>query len=133
LSAAGEPQPAWARAESTADVTAFAAEHGWPVVLKTPRGGYDGRGVFMVDDAAQAAEVLAAHGSLLVEQRVTMLRELAAQVARSPYGQVAVWPVVETVQRNGVCHEVLVPAPGLDDATATAAQELAVRIADQLG
>jgi 5-(carboxyamino)imidazole ribonucleotide synthase len=62
-----------------------------------------------------------------------MVRELAAQVARSPFGQVAVWPVVETVQRDGVCNEVLAPAPGLDDELATAAQELAVRIADRLG
>ena len=54
-------------------------------------------------------------------------------MARSPFGQVAVWPVVETVQLNGVCAEVLAPAPGLSDALATAAQELAVRIADRLG
>jgi 5-(carboxyamino)imidazole ribonucleotide synthase len=133
LSEAGQPQPAWARAGTADDVGAFATEHGWPVVLKTPRGGYDGKGVFLVEDPAQAADLLAAHGILLVEQRVPMVRELAAQVARSPFGQVAVWPVVETVQRGGVCHEVLVPAPGLDDATATAAQELAVRIADRLG
>jgi 5-(carboxyamino)imidazole ribonucleotide synthase len=62
-----------------------------------------------------------------------MVRELSAQVARSPFGQVAVWPVVETVQRNGVCAEVLAPAPDLSDALATEAQELAVRIADRLG
>jgi 5-(carboxyamino)imidazole ribonucleotide synthase len=133
LAAAGEPQPAWAEAASAADVAAFAAEHGWPVVLKTPRGGYDGKGVFVVDDEVQAADLIAAHGTLLAEQRVTMVRELAAQVARSPFGQVAVWPVVETVQRNGVCNEVLAPAPGLDQELATAAQELAVRIADRLG
>src|SRR3954470_11168950 len=49
LAQAGEPQPAWTQAERADDVTAFAAEHGWPVVLKTPRGGYDGKGVFVVD------------------------------------------------------------------------------------
>jgi phosphoribosylaminoimidazole carboxylase PurK protein len=133
LDAAGEPQPAWAEAVSAADVVAFAAEHGWPVVLKTPRGGYDGKGVFVVDDEVQAADLIAAHGTLLAEERVTMVRELAAQVARSPFGQVAVWPVVETVQRDGVCNEVLAPAPGLSEELATAAQELAVRIADRLG
>ena len=133
LAAAGEPQPAWARAATVEDVEAFASEHGWPVVLKTPRGGYDGKGVFVVDGPEEAAEQLARHGTLLVEQRVVMRRELAAQVARSPFGQVAVWPVVETVQRDGVCNEVLVPAPGLSDERATAAQELAVRIADRLG
>jgi 5-(carboxyamino)imidazole ribonucleotide synthase len=133
LAEAGEPQPAWARAGSVEDVEAFAAAHGWPVVLKTPRGGYDGRGVFVVDAPEEAVDLLERHGTLLVEQRVDMRRELAAQVARSPFGQVAVWPVVETVQRNGVCNEVLVPAPGLSDELATATQELAVRIADRLG
>jgi 5-(carboxyamino)imidazole ribonucleotide synthase len=133
LHEAGEPQPAWARAESPADVERFAAVHGWPVVLKTPRGGYDGKGVFVVPDVEEAAALLARHGTLLAEARVEMRRELCAQVARSPFGQVAVWPVVETVQRDGVCHEVLVPAPGLADERATAAQELAVRIADRLG
>jgi phosphoribosylaminoimidazole carboxylase PurK protein len=133
LAEAGEPQPAWAQADTADDVTAFAARHGWPVVLKTPRGGYDGRGVFVVADAGEAAALLDQHCTLLVEQRVVMVRELAAQVARSPFGQVAVWPVVETVQRDGVCNEVLAPAPGLDDELATAAQELAVRIADRLG
>ncbi|HEY4624578.1 MAG TPA: 5-(carboxyamino)imidazole ribonucleotide synthase [Blastococcus sp.] len=133
LAQAGEPQPAWAQAERADDVTAFAAEHGWPVVLKTPRGGYDGKGVFVVDTPDEAAELLDRHGTLLVEARVDMVRELAAQVARSPFGQVAVWPVVQTVQRNGVCAEVYAPAPGLSDELATAAQELAVRIADRLG
>ena len=133
LAEAGEPQPAWAEAHTAADVTAFADRHGWPVILKTPRGGYDGRGVFVVADPAEAAVLLERHGTLLVEERVAMVRELAAQVARSPFGQVAVWPVVETVQRDGVCNEVLAPAPGLDEELATAAQELAVRIADRLG
>jgi 5-(carboxyamino)imidazole ribonucleotide synthase len=133
LDEAGEPQPAWAEARSAADVEAFAARRGWPVVLKTPRGGYDGKGVFVVHDAAEAAALLEAHGVLLVEERVAMVRELSAQVARSPFGQVAVWPVVETVQRDGVCAEVLAPAPGLPDELATAAQELAVRLADRLG
>jgi 5-(carboxyamino)imidazole ribonucleotide synthase len=133
LDAAGEPQPAWAQADSADDVAAFAAEHGWPVVLKTPRGGYDGKGVFVVSDAEESGRLLDRHGTLLVEARVEMLRELSAQVARSPFGQVAVWPVVETVQRDGVCAEVLAPAPGLSDELATAAQELAVRIADRLG
>ncbi len=133
LEAAGEPQPVWARVTTVGDVEAFAARTGWPVVLKTPRGGYDGKGVFVVEDAAAAAALVERHGALLAEQRVPMLRELSAQVARSPFGQVAVWPVVETVQRDGVCAEVLAPAPGLSDERAAVAQELAVRIADRLG
>src|SRR6478672_836901 len=133
LAEAGGPQPAWAEASTVHAVTAFADDVGWPVVLKTPRGGYDGKGVFVVDGPDEVAALLEEHGTLLVEERVTMVRELSAQVARSPFGQVAVWPVVETVQRNGVCAEVLAPAPDLRDALATEAQELAVRIADRLG
>jgi len=133
LAEAGEPQPAWAEAATVHAVTAFADDVGWPVVLKTPRGGYDGKGVFVVDGPDQVAALLEEHGTLLVEERVAMVRELSAQVARSPFGQVAVWPVVETVQRDGVCAEVLAPAPELPDELATAAQELAVRIADRLG
>jgi 5-(carboxyamino)imidazole ribonucleotide synthase len=133
LAEAGEPQPAWAEARTVHDVTGFADEVGWPVVLKTPRGGYDGKGVFVIHGPDEAADLLEAHGTLLVEERVAMVRELSAQVARSPFGQVAVWPVVETVQRDGVCAEVLAPAPGLSEELATAAQELAVRIADRLG
>jgi 5-(carboxyamino)imidazole ribonucleotide synthase len=133
LAAAGEPQPAWAEARTVHDVTAFADEVGWPVVLKTPRGGYDGKGVFVIDGPDEVADLFERHGALLVEERVPMVRELSAQVARSPFGQVAVWPVVQTVQRDGVCAEVLAPAPGLSEELATAAQELAVRIADSLG
>ena len=133
LAAAGEPQPAWAEVSSADDVVAFAGNRGWPVVLKTPRGGYDGRGVFLAGDRENAVALIERHGTLLAEERVPMVRELAALVARSPFGQVAAWPVVETVQRDGVCHEVLAPAPGLHDELATAAQELAIRLAQRLG
>ncbi|MGY1783131.1 5-(carboxyamino)imidazole ribonucleotide synthase [Geodermatophilus sp. SYSU D01036] len=133
LAAAGEPQPSWTDARTVHEVTAFAEEVGWPVVVKAPRGGYDGRGVFVVRGPDEVAELLEAHGTLLVEERVPLVRELAVLVARSPFGQVAVWPVVETVQRDGINTEVLAPAPGLDEATALAAQELAVRVADRVG
>jgi 5-(carboxyamino)imidazole ribonucleotide synthase len=134
LAEAGEPQPRWAAVRGVADVVAFADAHGgWPVVVKTPRGGYDGRGVFVVSDPDEVEGLFDRYDELLVEQRVPMVRELSALVARSPFGQVAVWPVVETVQRDGINTEVLAPAPGLDDGPATAAQELAVRIADRLG
>jgi 5-(carboxyamino)imidazole ribonucleotide synthase len=136
LSALGVPCPPFRAVTSAADVHAFGAEHGWPVVLKAARGGYDGRGVWMLDDPEQADEVvgaaLAAGTPLLVEQRVAMRRELAALVARSPFGQGAAWPVVETVQRGGICVEVLAPAPGLDPARAEEAQRLALRIAGEL-
>jgi 5-(carboxyamino)imidazole ribonucleotide synthase len=140
LAELGVPVPPFAAVEGpdAADqVVAFAGEHGWPVVLKAVRGGYDGRGVWMLDGPDQAAAVvadlLASDVPLMVEQRVAMRRELAAVLARSPFGQVAVWPVVETVQEQGICTEVLAPAPGLDPERAAAAEELAVRLADALG
>ncbi|MBM7081102.1 5-(carboxyamino)imidazole ribonucleotide synthase [Micromonospora humidisoli] len=137
LGALGAPNPAWRPVEDPADLLAFGAEHGWPVVLKAARGGYDGRGVWLVADAEQAAELaatlLAGGTSLLVEERVPLRRELAVQVARSPFGQVAVYPVVETVQRDGICVEVLAPAPGLAEGLAVAAQQLAIDLATALG
>ncbi|MEU1607806.1 5-(carboxyamino)imidazole ribonucleotide synthase [Micromonospora matsumotoense] len=137
LGALGAPNPAWRPVEAPADLLAFGAEQGWPVVLKAARGGYDGRGVWLVDDAGQAAELaatlLSGGTSLIVEERVALRRELAVQVARSPFGQVAAYPVVETVQRDGICVEVLAPAPGLPEELAVAAQQLAIDLATALG
>ncbi len=133
----GAPNPAWRPVAEPADLVAFGDAQGWPVVLKAARGGYDGRGVWLVDDAAQAAELaatlLAGGTRLIVEERVALRRELAVQVARSPFGQVAAYPVVETVQVGGICVEVLAPAPGLPEELAVAAQQLAIDLATALG
>ncbi|WP_139738506.1 5-(carboxyamino)imidazole ribonucleotide synthase [Actinomyces wuliandei] len=173
---AGLPQPAWAEigaaagrtarragpssADSmadrmAADVCAFAEVHGWPVVLKTPRGGYDGHGVLLVHDAEALEEgpardwLTAVAGgtrssaggggslgggavtSLLVEQAVPFSRELAVLVARSPRGQVETWPVVQTVQASGMCVEAVAPAPGLDPLAAEEAERIARTVAEE--
>lgn len=111
-------------------------EFGLPCVLKRSRGGYDGRGVWFVRTRDECAEAFAAvAGSdvrVLAEDRVDFRRELSALVARSPSGQAAAYPVVESVQRDGICHEVIAPAPGLPDELAMRAQELALRIAREL-
>jgi 5-(carboxyamino)imidazole ribonucleotide synthase len=133
LSALGVPGPRWTPIAGAADLDAFAAEVGWPVVLKATRGGYDGKGVWVVASSAEAAHVLASGTALLAEEKVTIVRELAAIIARSPFGQGAAWPVVETVQRDGICVEVIAPAPGLSDDLAEAAQALALRLAAELG
>jgi 5-(carboxyamino)imidazole ribonucleotide synthase len=126
------PQPRFRAVESLPEVVAF----GLPCVLKTSRGGYDGKGVWFVrtpEEAAPAFEASATTGvPLLVEELVDFRRELSALVARSPSGQAAAYPVVESVQRDGICHEVVAPAPGLSERLATAAQELALRIAREL-
>jgi 5-(carboxyamino)imidazole ribonucleotide synthase len=135
LAALGVAVPAFAEVREVADLTRFAAEHGPRVALKAVRGGYDGRGVWLLDGPAPelVEQLLDAGTPLLVEQAVPMRRELAALVARSPYGQASAWPVVETVQEDGQCVQVLAPAPDLDEDLAVAAQQLALRIAAELG
>jgi len=109
---------------------------GFPVVLKTTRGGHDGKGVWVVSSAEDSSPAFAAAASsgvrILAEERVDFRRELAALVARSPSGQVAAYPVVESVQRDGVCSEVTAPAPDLDPGLAVQAQRIAMRVAGEL-
>lgn len=137
LAELGIPIPRFGPVEAVDDVLAFHRDVGGPVVIKTIRGGYDGRGVRMADDAAEAARIagdyLADGVAIMAEEKVAMRRELSALVARSPFGQGAAWPVVETVQVDGICVTVIAPAPGLDAAVAADAQNLALRIASELG
>jgi phosphoribosylaminoimidazole carboxylase PurK protein len=132
------PCPRFAPVSSLADVLAFAAgarreADAWPVVLKAVSGGYDGKGVWVCESAGEAAQVLAHGIPLLAEEFVPFRRELAALVARSPSGQGAAYPVVQTVQADGICREVIAPATGLREDTAVRAEALALRIAAELG
>ncbi len=104
-----------------------------PVVLKTVRGGYDGKGVWVVRSTAEAADPFKAGVPVLAEEKVDFARELAACVVRSPHGQAVAYPVVESIQVHGVCDTVIAPAPGLPEQEAVQAQELALRIAGELG
>lgn len=137
LAEIGAPVPRFTAVETVEDVDAFAAQLGDAIVVKTVRGGYDGRGVVLARDRAHAREVVAGYLAdgvpVLLEERVDMRRELAALVARSPFGQGAAWPVVETVQREGICVTVLAPAPDLSAELAAEAEQLGLRIADELG
>ncbi len=132
LTSLGIPCPRWAEVGSAEELETFAGTTGWPVVLKTPRGGYDGKGVRVVENAADAADWLERGLPLLAEERVGFTRELAVLVARSTSGQGAVWPVVETVQVDGVCREVIAPAAIPED-HALAAHQVALQIAEGLG
>lgn len=133
----GIPVPPFQEVTTPEQAVRFGAGHGWPCVLKAARGGYDGRGVWMLNTPTGArrvvAELLAAGTPLLVEQCVVLRRELAALVARSPFGQGAAWPVVQTVQRDGICVQVLAPAPGLPESREQHAHELALQVAGKLG
>jgi 5-(carboxyamino)imidazole ribonucleotide synthase len=137
LEALGAPIPRFTAVTGIDDVDAFAARIGGPVVVKTVRGGYDGRGVVLTRDLAHARGVvggyLAEAVPVLLEERVSMRRELSALVARSAFGQGAAWPIVETVQRDGICVTVLAPAPGLPEQVASSAEQLGLRLAAELG
>ncbi|MDM7883880.1 5-(carboxyamino)imidazole ribonucleotide synthase [Curtobacterium sp. RHCKG23] len=139
LSALGVPVPDWAAVRDAAALQAFLDDHGGRAVVKTARGGYDGKGVRVVSDPADVVDWFAAvdeaagDQALLVEELVPFRRELAQSVARRPSGEVVAWPLVETVQRDGVCAEVFAPAPDSAGRLADAAEDLAVRVAEALG
>jgi 5-(carboxyamino)imidazole ribonucleotide synthase len=137
LTALGAPVPDWAVVHDAAALGVFLDTHGGQAVVKTPRGGYDGKGVRLVRTADAAddwfAESAAGTGEgLLAEELVDFRRELAQLVARRPSGEVRAWPMVETVQQGGVCAEVFAPAPTAG-ALPVAARALAERIATELG
>lgn len=132
----GVPQPEWAAVSDADQLQAFLDEHGGRAVVKTPRGGYDGKGVRVVRSAADAEDWLNALGegeSLLAEELVPFVRELAQQIARRPSGQMLAYPVVETVQRDGVCAEVIAPAPHTGDRLRQVAEGIGRTIAEGLG
>lgn len=136
LAELGVPQPDWAAVRNDAELQEFLDAHGGEGVVKTPRGGYDGKGVRVVRSAQDAGDWMAALGdgeALLVEELVPFVRELAQQVARRPSGQIVAYPVVETVQRDGVCAEVIAPAPAAGERLVEVAEGIGRSIAEGLG
>lgn len=129
----GVPCPRWREAAEVADVLAFGDETGWPIIAKTPRGGYDGKGVRVLsrDDAERWD--LDWSWPVLLEEKVPFTRELAVLVARRPSGEIRTWPVLQTIQRDGVCSEVLSPAPGLSPTAARQAEGVGRLVAEGLG
>lgn len=152
LTELGAPCPAWRVVADEAELAAFAGEVGWPVIAKTSRGGYDGKGVWKVEGPEQAAAPFEAltqalgpterdsageaprPGVVIVaEEFIPFTREMSVLIARRPGGEAVAYPVTETVQRDGICHETTTPAPGLDADRAAAIEALGRRIADELG
>jgi 5-(carboxyamino)imidazole ribonucleotide synthase len=126
LSELGVPCPGWRELGRLDELSG-------PIVIKAARGGYDGKGVWFVSDRRQIDALAATGTPLYAEEQVAIARELAAVVARSPFGQGAAWPVVQTVQRDGICVEVIAPAPDLPPDRAEQVQHLALRLASELG
>ena len=129
----GFPVPAHRLVEGAGDLVTFGAEQGWPIVAKACRGGYDGRGVWVLKSPAEAAELAdqatGAGIQLLAEAWLPIERELAVLVARRPSGDAVTYPVVETVQVEGICHEIHAPAP-ISPVLAQSAEDLARAIAE---
>jgi 5-(carboxyamino)imidazole ribonucleotide synthase len=136
LAALGFPVPPHRPVERPHDLDAFGEEHGWPVVAKARRGGYDGRGVWVLAGEADAARLwdeAAERGvALLAEAWVPLEREVAVLVARRPSGEAVAYPPVETVQRDGICRELLAPAT-LPPALAAEAERLGLAVAEGIG
>ncbi len=138
LAELGMPQPDWAAVSTPGELEGFLDAHGGRAVVKTPRGGYDGKGVRVVSAPTEVEDWFAAlaedarGGALLVEELVDFTRELAQQVARRPSGEVRAYPVVETVQRDGVCAEVIAPAPHASERALEIAARIGVSIAEGL-
>jgi 5-(carboxyamino)imidazole ribonucleotide synthase len=133
LTELGHPCPRWWEVADAGALDEAIAAAGGRAVVKTPRGGYDGHGVRIVEKAEQVADWCTGHESLLVEELVPFTRELSAQVARTPSGEIATYPVVRSTQKDGVCFEVLAPAPDLDAEAQERIQGLARAIAEDLG
>lgn len=134
LTEAGLPMPTWRELKNAADLDDFLGENSGKVIVKTPLGGYDGKGVRVVTDAAQVQDwfenISKLGGSLLAEQMVDFKSEIAVLSARRPSGEWRAWPAVETVQKNGVCSQVLAPAPEVDQHKAI---EIARAVSEELG
>jgi 5-(carboxyamino)imidazole ribonucleotide synthase len=136
MTALGAPCPIYRVVEDQAGLVAFGDEQGWPVIAKTSRGGYDGKGVFKIDSATAAGAPfvgLKPGVRIVAEEYIDFARELSALVVRSPSGQAVAYPVSETLQRNGICVETITPAPEMSDAQRSTTQQLALRIAHELG
>ena len=136
LTELGVPQPDWAAVRDIDELQRFIDDHGGGAVVKTPRGGYDGKGVRVVHTGAEVADWftgLADGDALLVEELVSFTRELAQQVARRPSGDIVTYPVVETVQRDGVCAEVIAPAPDAGARLTAMAEQIGRTIAEGVG
>ena len=132
----GAPCPAWEVCGGPETLIAFGQAHGWPVIAKTSRGGYDGKGVWKIDgpdDADEPFANLKPGVRILAEEFIDFSRELSVLVARRPSGEERVYPVSETVQTDGICTHTFTPASGLSAEQRDAIEAMALRIAAELG
>ena len=120
----GLPNPKW---EESLDGTTTLE---FPLIAKVPTGGYDGRGVFVINDQKALTELAnAVNGPLLLEEKLNLESEISVMVARSPHGQASTWPATLTIQRDGICIQTVTPVPGISESQAIELQQVALTIA----
>ena len=132
---AGIPVTPYTLIRNTTDLNTFGSEHGWPFLLKSSKGGYDGYGNMSVKNLADAEKAFSKLGGnkghdIIAEAFVDFTHELAVQVARNETG-LAVFPCVETVQENHICVAVKAPAP-VNTAVQNRAKALAVKATEAI-
>ena len=124
----GLPNPKWE--ESRDGHTSL----NFPLIAKIPSGGYDGRGVFVINDQAALTQLAqGVNGVLLLEEKLPLEREISIMVARSPHGQASTWPATLTIQQDGICVQTITPVPDISDDLSIALQQVALRIAEGIG
>ncbi len=137
LSELNLPMPNWAEIKTASELKDFIAANDGVAILKTPIGGYDGKGVRVVRSAEDAsdwfANIESFGGSLLAEQKVNFIGEVAQLSARTPSGEFKPWQLVETIQENGVCSVVISPRPNTSAQMFAAAEKIAETVAHGLG
>jgi 5-(carboxyamino)imidazole ribonucleotide synthase len=136
LRSAGLPLPDFVGVESTAQVAAAGEALGWPLVLKTRRDGYDGKGNTTIENPAEVEpawnRLRGGERALYVESFCPFVLELAVILTVSRSGQIASYPIVESQQREHICHLVKAPAP-VPAAVRQQAEEVAQRAVAAVG
>ena len=133
------PMPVWAEIRTSQELQEFLDANGSVCILKTPIGGYDGKGVRVIKNIQDASDWLTPQGlasvggSLLAEEKVDFVREVAQLSARRPSGEFKAWPLVQTTQKDGVCAEVICPAPQASSQTIERAAQIAQLVAEGIG
>lgn len=127
----GIPVPDFRAVETIEDIEQVANEFGYPFVLKTCTGGYDGKGNAVIHVKEEIKEGYEALGAgqlpLIVERFVPFTKEISVLVCQSLTGQVEVFPIAENIHKNSILDETLVPA-----SLSKQSEEMALQIAKEV-
>ncbi|HEX2786946.1 MAG TPA: 5-(carboxyamino)imidazole ribonucleotide synthase [Ignavibacteria bacterium] len=132
---AGIPVADFVNVENKEDIVKFAKEHSYPVILKSRTMGYDGKGNYKIDsesDIEKGITTLKARGELMCEKFINFDKEIAVQAARNHKGEIEIFPVVETIQKNHICHIVRASKNLFDEKIVNEVNEITEKILEQL-